>query len=101
MTQAPPQSLKRAVELLLPRHSREHILGDLEERYVSPAAYLRDAASAIPAAVLNQILKSTPLSFLALEALSVYTSIFAAWFLLQSLDGPPDPWRIASSTAWW
>jgi hypothetical protein len=63
---------------LLPPGCREHVLGDLQERYRSPLGYLADAAGAVPAAIFGEILRVTPPPFILLEAILVYTSFFAA-----------------------
>ena len=87
----PPRFLVSLVKLLLPRASREHVLGDLHERYASPIGYVRDAASVVPAEIIGQIRKSTPLPYIALEAFLVYASFFAAPRLFGDADGPFFP----------
>jgi hypothetical protein len=39
----PPENLEKIVRWLVPAASREHVLGDLNERYRSPGKYLVDA----------------------------------------------------------
>jgi hypothetical protein len=48
MQSGPPKWLERVVEFLLPSDYREHVLGDLYERYQSPAQYARDAFRTAP-----------------------------------------------------
>jgi len=72
----PPRFLVFLVKLLLPRACREHVLGDLHERYTSPLGYLRDAASVVPAEIIGQIRRATPLYYLPIQALLVYASFF-------------------------
>jgi hypothetical protein len=76
-----------AVRSLLPPACREHVLGDLQERYRSPFAYLMDAATAVPAAIIGEVLRVTPLPFILLEAMLVYASFFIAGYSQRSL-GP-------------
>jgi hypothetical protein len=60
----PPELIERAVGLLVPAPAREHVLGDLAERYESPGRYLAEALRTIPFVVGSQIRR---------------TSNFAAW----------------------
>ena len=62
----PPKVLVFLVRLLLPRTCREHVLGDLHERYRSPFGYAADGANAIAAAIVGQIRRATPARFLLL-----------------------------------
>jgi hypothetical protein len=69
------------VRLLLPPVYREQVLGDLRERYESPAQYFLDAASAIPCVVWSRIRRTTDPAVLLMEALVLYLSFFAtAWY---------------------
>ena len=95
----PPKFLEFLVRLLLPRACREHVLGDLHERYRSPFRYAEDAASAGPASILGQIRRTTPAPFLLLEGLLVYASFFAAALSLRRIDGSPDLSQIARVTS--
>ena len=94
----PPRFLEFMVGLLVPRASREHVLGDMHERYRSRLAYIADAASAVPAAIVSQIRRTTPTPFLLLEALVVYASFLAAAVCLRRIDGPPDILQVAAIT---
>jgi hypothetical protein len=86
---------------LLPPACREHVLGDLQERYRSPLGYLADAVGAVPAAMIGEILKATPLPFIVLEAILVYASFFVAGYSQLSL-GPiwadAQPSQLAAMT---
>jgi hypothetical protein len=55
----PPERLEAIVRLLTPPASREHLLGDLSERYVSPAQYLTEALRALPYVVYSRIRRTT------------------------------------------
>jgi hypothetical protein len=83
----PPRLLEHVVALALPRAFREHVLGDLNERYLSPLSYLKDAASAVPAAMLGQIRRVTPAPYLLLEFALIYASILIAAFWTRGM-GP-------------
>jgi len=58
MNRQPPALLERLASRLLPRASREHVLGDLAERYSSPARYIVDAGRTIPFVVGSQFARS-------------------------------------------
>jgi len=77
----PSKFAERLVWLLLPPPYREHVLGDLRERYAAPLQYAFDAASAIPCVILSQIRRTTDPAVLLMEALVLYLSFFAtAWY---------------------
>lgn len=83
MRAGPPKIIESLVTLLLPPASREHVLGDLQERYTSTRGYLADALSAVPGAVAGRILRTTDWQVLAMEAGALYISLLlAAWTAL-------------------
>src|SRR5580704_16095277 len=86
---------------LLPPAYREHVLGDLHERYRSPLGYMVDAAAAVPAAMIGQMLRVTPFPFILLEAILIYASFFIAGYSQRSL-GPiwadAQPSQLAAMT---
>ena len=51
----PPKVIERVVQLLMPPASREHVLGDLSERYVSPRQYLVDALRTLPFVLVSRV----------------------------------------------
>jgi len=55
----PPALIEAAVRLLVPPAAREHVLGDLSERYVSPPQYLADAVRTIPFVLKSQIRRTS------------------------------------------
>lgn len=59
MTPRPPAGMESAVGLFVPPVAREHVLGDLAERYTSPGRYLLDALRAVPAVVISQIRRTS------------------------------------------
>lgn len=98
----PPQALVFVVRLLLPRVYRDHVLGDLEERYRSPAGYAVDGANAIAAAIAGQIRRTTPARFLLLELLLVYASFWIPAYLGRNgapgFYGPPESSQLSLIT---
>ena len=51
----PPKVIERVVQLLMPPASREHVLGDLSERYLSPRQYLVDALRILPFVLVSRV----------------------------------------------
>lgn len=54
-----PLKLERMVGLLIPGRCREHVLGDLHERYRSPAQYIGDAMATVPMVVWSSVLRTS------------------------------------------
>jgi hypothetical protein len=78
---SPSRFAERLVWLLLPPVYREPVLGDLRERYVSPAQYFLDAVVVIPCVLVSRIRRTTDPGVLLLEALVLYLSFFTtAWY---------------------
>jgi hypothetical protein len=75
--QAPPKKLEMVVALLTPPARREEVLGDLYERYKSPAQYAADAAFTLPQVVASQIRRTADPGVVLLEALALYFCFFA------------------------
>ena len=67
MTSGPPRYLEVILEILLPPRRREELLGDLAERYVSPAQYARDVLTVLPAILWSQIRRTTGFEAALLE----------------------------------
>ncbi len=55
----PSPLMERLVRVLTPPESREYVLGDLRERYISPLRYLRDAVSALSSAIGTRLRRTT------------------------------------------
>lgn len=55
----PPALIEAIVRVLVPPAAREHVLGDLSERYVSPRAYLLEALRTVPFVVGSRIRRTT------------------------------------------
>ncbi len=73
----PPALIELAVRLLVPPAAREHVLGDLAERYSSPGQYLVEAARTLPFVVASQIRRTSPFAMWPMVALML-TSGFGA-----------------------
>ena len=101
MRAAPSKFAEAVLRLLLPPAAREHVLGDLKERYSSPRQYFHDAVSAVPCVILSRIRRTTDPAALLMEALVLYMSFFAAaWYLdIAFLSDQNGLFRIAIPTA--
>ena len=86
MKPAPPKVIEAVVGLLIPPACREHMLGDLHERYTSLQQYIADAVSAVPCVILSRIRRTTTPQVLLMEAFALYASFLAATW---QFDGMP------------
>ena len=59
MTSSPPAVIESVVGLFVPPLAREHVLGDLAERYISLGQYMLDALRTVPAIVISQIRRTS------------------------------------------
>ena len=71
MPSAPPRVMEAVVGFLLPPACREHVLGDLHERYTSPRQYLVDALLAVPLVIASRIRRTTDPDVFLMEALGL------------------------------
>jgi hypothetical protein len=62
MEARPPALIDALVRLSIPQPCREHVVGDLWERYRSPSRFLVDAVRTVPFVVASQIRRTTTLS---------------------------------------
>ncbi len=86
MRAAPPRLLEAVVAFLLPPACREHILGDLHERYKSGCMYVKDAVSTVPRVIASRVRRTADPQALLMEAFALYISFLtASW----RLDGIP------------
>jgi hypothetical protein len=76
MESQPSPLMERLVRALAPPESREYVLGDLRERYVSPLRYLRDALSALSSAIGTRLRRTTHPVGLVLGAAFVWFGVF-------------------------
>ena len=68
METGPPALIEAIVGLLIPPASREHLLGDLRERYVSTRQYLVDAVRVVPLVMLSRMRRTSDWLLTALQA---------------------------------
>jgi hypothetical protein len=86
MPSGPPKILEGLAKALIPPACREEVLGDLYERYKSPAQYLGDLLSTLPFVALSRIMRTTDIRLLLVDALLVYGSFLAAaWYVARRL----------------
>ena len=71
METGPPALIESIVRLLTPPASREHVLGDLCERYRSPGQYVRDAVRTVPFVLASRIRRTSSAPVLASQAVCV------------------------------
>ena len=79
----PPKLIEKIVAALIPPSCREHVLGDLHERYTSAAQYIRDAVRTVPFVVASQIRRSFSITLFMNEA----AALCIAFWLASSTDG--------------
>ena len=70
----PPALIEAVVRLLTPPACREHVLGDLWERYKSPRQYLKDAMRTVPFVIVSRIRRTSSAPLLAFQALIVFAT---------------------------
>ncbi len=76
---APPKITEAVVGFLIPPASREHVTGDLHERYISTRQYIADAMRTVPVVIVCRIRRTTDPQLLLVEAIALYMSfLFAA-----------------------
>lgn len=59
MISSPPVWIESVVGLFVPPLAREHVLGDMAERYTSLSQYVLDALRTVPAVVISQIRRTS------------------------------------------
>lgn len=74
MASGPSKVSELAVWIVLPPACRESVLGDLHERYASPAQYVRDAVTTVPWVIASRLIRTTDARLLLLEAFALYLS---------------------------
>jgi hypothetical protein len=76
METRPPALVERLVRLLVPPIEREHVMGDLSERFVSTRQYLFDALGVVPYVVASRIRRTTHIVGIAFLALIFWVGFF-------------------------
>ena len=72
MQPGPHKRIENAVAVLIPPACREHVLGDLHERYSGSWQYLFDAAGTVPRVVLSQARRNANPPVLLMECAALY-----------------------------
>jgi hypothetical protein len=72
----PPANLEKLVRWLVPASSREHVVGDLNERYRSPGRYLVDALCVLPFVIASQVRRSSSLPRVVVRAFVLWYGAF-------------------------
>jgi hypothetical protein len=72
------EALEAIVERLLPPACREHVLGDLRERYKSEGQYLLDALAIIPLVIASQVRRTFDIQLFLAQAAALYISYAGA-----------------------
>lgn len=72
----PPEIIEAVVRALVPPASREHVLGDLRERYVSPRRYVVDALRTVPFVVASRIRRTVSVAGMAFLTFATWFGIF-------------------------
>ena len=101
MEARPRPLIEAVVGRLLPPACREHVLGDLHERYVSTGQYVLDAARTIPFVVWGQIRRNSSASLAIAEVSAVYIALLSALATLNpgALTDSSAPLRPAIPSA--
>ena len=77
----PPEWMETLAGMLIPPACREHVLGDLQERYKSPAQYLADLLRTAPAVIYSRVRRTTDLQVFLMEAFALYAPfLVSAWW---------------------
>src|SRR5579862_6342350 len=63
MEARPSPLIEAIVTVLMPAAYREHVMGDLNERYTSPSQYIADAIQTVPFVLWSHIRRSLNLRF--------------------------------------
>jgi len=70
----PPVLIDAVVRALIPPACREHVIGDLWERYRSPRQFVLDAVRTIPFVVASQIRRTSTLAGIVIHAFILFVS---------------------------
>ncbi|MBV9505196.1 MAG: hypothetical protein JO323_09360 [Acidobacteriia bacterium] len=81
MESGPPKMIEAMAAFLIPSACREETLGDMRERYQSPARYLLESAQLIPCVIYSRIRRTADPVVILMEAASMFTAfvIAARW----------------------
>ena len=88
MEARPPALIEGAIRILIPPTCREHVLGDLSERYTSPRQYLGDALRTLPFVICSQIRRTSDPLPLAMQLIPAFV-FFGGLIGRPGADGHP------------
>ena len=74
----PPELIEKIVGVLIPSACREHVLGDLYERYTSPGQYVSDALSVVPFIIASRIRRTFRIELFLAQASALYVAFAGA-----------------------
>jgi len=78
MESGPPKIIETLLGWLTPPACREEVLGDLRERYQSPARYVAEGLHSVACVMYSRIRRTTDSVVALMEAMSLYTSYVLA-----------------------
>jgi hypothetical protein len=78
MRSGPSKFAETILAVLIPPACREEVVGDLHERYRSPAQYAIEALSTVPLVILSRIRRITDPQVLVMQAFAAYLSFLGA-----------------------
>ncbi len=78
MEPGPPKVIEAIVGFFIPPACREHVLGDLAERYKSPPEYVWDALKVVPLVIASRIRRTANARLLLAQACALYVAFLAA-----------------------
>jgi hypothetical protein len=96
MEARPPALIDAIVGHLIPPACREHVLGDLCERYTSPIGYLVEAIRTIPLVIAGRIRRTCDALLVLGEAQILLLTFYGAAFGGRSRPQP----RLSFLRAW-
>ena len=76
METRPPALIEEIVRVLTPPACREHVLGDLSERYASPRSYILDALRTLPFVVMSRIRRTIDPAMFLVGVLLIWGLVF-------------------------
>ncbi|HEY6455023.1 MAG TPA: hypothetical protein VIY90_07015 [Steroidobacteraceae bacterium] len=76
MSPVPPEAVERVLRMLVPPASREDVMGDLHERYLSRWQYLADALRTVPFVLASRIRRTCNLPLMIVLALYLQFVVF-------------------------
>ena len=80
MKARPPIVVESLLALLIPPACREHVLGDLHERFTGLGSYIVEAVRTVPFVIISQIRRAVDIRVFLMEASALYFSFMsAAW----------------------